>query len=274
MMFNFHINYPKVNYPKGEVYVKIWVITKRNGILFVCLAVLLTAAVLFGRNEAVTVAGTKRDLPVYCVDTGGEKIVSVSFDAAWGNEDTQTLIDILAKYNIKATFFVVGGWVDSFPDSVRALSEAGHEIMNHSDTHPYMTKISTEEIKKEVEECSKKIESVTGKKPTLLRAPYGDYNNTVVKTVRECGCMTVQWSVDSLDWKDLSASEIKKRVTERIHPGAIVLFHNAALHTPEALPGIIEALQNDGYVFVPISELVYTDNYGIDAAGKQYKLSE
>lgn len=253
---------------------KIWVINKRTGIILALLLVILISAICFSRNEAVTVAGTKRDLPVYCVDTGEEKVISISFDAAWGNEDTQTLIDILGKYNVKATFFVVGGWVDSFPESVKALSDAGHEIMNHSDTHPYMTKISKEEMKKEVEACNLKIESITGKKPTLLRAPYGDYNNDVVQAVRECGCMTIQWSVDSLDWKDLTASEITKRVTDKIHPGAIVLFHNAALHTPEALPVIIERLQGDGYRFVPISELVYKDGYGIDQAGKQYKLSE
>ena len=177
---------------------KIWVINKKTGIILLLLLAILISAVCFGRNEAITVAGTKRDLPVYCVDTGGEKLVSFSFDAAWGNEDTQTLIDILGKYNIKATFFVVGGWADGFPESVKALSDAGHEIMNHSDTHPYMTKISKEEMKKEVENCNRKIEQITGKKPTLLRAPYGDYNNEVVQAVRECGCMTIQWSVDTL----------------------------------------------------------------------------
>lgn len=250
---------------------KIWVINKKTGIAVLILIITIISAVCISRNEAVTVAGAKRDLPVYCVDTGDEKKIAISFDAAWGNEDTQTLIDILEKYNIKATFFVVGGWVDSFPESVKALSDAGHEIMNHSDTHPYMTKISKEKIKKEVDACNDKIEKITGNRPTLLRAPYGDYNNDVVQTIRECGCMTIQWSVDSLDWKDLSASEIHKRVTSKIHPGAIVLFHNAALHTPEALPGIIETLQSDGYNFVRISELVYTENYGIDQAGKQYR---
>ena len=253
---------------------KIWVISKKTGIICAILFILLLSVIWIGRNDAVSVAGTKRDLPVYCVDTGDEKIISLSFDAAWGNEDTQQLIDILGKYNVKATFFVVGGWVDSFPESVKALSDAGHEIMNHSDTHPYMTKISKDEMKKEVENCNQKIEAITGKRPTLLRAPYGDYNNDVVQTVRECGCMTIQWSIDSLDWKDLSAAEITKRVIEKAHPGGIVLFHNAALHTPEALPSIIEKLQSDGYCFVPISELVYTENYGIDQAGKQYKLSD
>ena len=192
----------------------------------------------------------------------------------WGNEDTEQLIEILEKYNVKATFFVVGEWVDKYPDSVKALSDAGHEVMNHSNTHPHMTQISKEKMKEEVDACNDKITKVTGKRPNLFRAPYGDYNNDVVQAVRECGCYTIQWDVDSLDWKDLSAVEITKRVTERVKPGSIVLFHNAAKHTPEALPGIIEKLQGDGYQFVPISELIYTENYAIDQAGKQYRKQE
>lgn len=190
--------------------------------------------------------------------------------AGWGNEDTQQLIDILAKYNVKATFFVVGDWVDKYPESVKALSDAGHEVMNHSNTHPHMPQLSKEKMREELTECNNKIESVTGIKPILFRAPYGDYNNDVIQSIRECGCYTIQWDVDSLDWKDLSAGEITKRVTEKVRPGSIVLFHNAAKHTPEALPTILEKLQSDGYSIVPISQLIYADNYEIDAAGTQH----
>ena len=163
----------------------------------------------------------------------------------------------------------MGQWVDKFPESVKALSDAGHEVMNHSDTHPHMTQMSKEAMKAEIEACNQKIEQVTGKRPNLLRAPYGDYNDTVVQAARETGCYTIQWDVDSLDWKNLSAPEITKRVTEKIKPGSIVLFHNAALHTPEALPDILEKLQGEGYCFVPISQLIYYENYSIDQAGKQ-----
>ena len=145
--------------------------------------------------------------------------------------------------------------------------------MNHSNTHPHMTQISTEEMKNEVNTCSDKIEAITGKRPNLFRAPYGDYNNDVVGAVRECGAFTIQWDVDSLDWKDLSAAEITARVTSKVKPGSIVLFHNAAKHTPEALPKILESLQGDGYTIVPISELIITENYAIDQAGMQYSTS-
>lgn len=249
---------------------KIFVISKKTGILYLLLAVLVLSLVYIGRSETLQVAGTQHDLPIYCVQKPeNEKVISISFDAAWGNEDTATLIDILGKHNVKATFFVVGGWVDNFPESVKQLSDAGHEIMNHSDTHPHMTQISTEKMREEVESCDAKIEKITGVKPILFRAPYGDYDNKVVQTMRETGHYTIQWDVDSLDWKNLSPNEITDRVLKKVKPGSIVLFHNAALHTPEALPGILDSLQKDGYSIVPISQLILKDNFRIDQSGMQ-----
>ena len=176
---------------------KIWVISKKTGILCAVLFVALLALIWVGKSDVVSVSKT------HCVDKAEEdKVLSISFDAAWGNEDTQQLIDILEKYHVKATFFVVGGWEDNFPESVKALSDAGHEVMNHSNTHPHMTQISKEKMKEEVETCNQKIEQITGKRPTLLRAPYGDYNNDVVQAVREAGCFTIQWDVDSLETKN------------------------------------------------------------------------
>ena len=249
---------------------KIFVITKKTGLLCV-LAMLLAMSLLYiGRNNSITVSGTKRDLPIYCVQKPeAEKVVAMSFDAAWGNEDTGQLIDIMNKYNVKTTFFVVGGWVDKFPESVKQLSDAGHEIMNHSNTHPHMTQISVEKMKEEAIKCDEKIKAITGVKPTLFRAPYGDYNNQVIQAMRETGHFTIQWDVDSLDWKDLTAAEITDRVVSKVKPGSIILFHNAALHTPEALPKIIETLQKDGYKIVPVSQLILTENYTIDNAGMQ-----
>ena len=185
--------------------------------------------------RAAMAAATQRDLPIYCVQKDS-KVCSLTFDAAWGNEDTQQLIDILGKYNIKATFFVVGEWVDKYPESVKALHDAGHEIMNHSDNHPYFTKLSAEQIKIQLNTCNEKIAAITGVTPILFRPPYGDYNDSVVATVRECGMYCIQWDVDSLDWKDPTPDQICQRVLKRVQPGSIVLFHNAAKNTPAALP--------------------------------------
>ena len=181
---------------------KIWVITKGRGIALLTAFVIFVTAVSLIRTESVAVSGKVRDLPIYCVDKGEEKVASISFDAAWGNEDTEQLIQILEEYGVKATFFVVGEWVDKYPESVKALFDAGHEVMNHSNTHPHMPKLSKEKMKEELTECNNKIESVTGVKPTLFRAPYGDYNNEVIQTIRECGCYTIQWDVEAFETKN------------------------------------------------------------------------
>ena len=217
----------------------------------------------------VGVSAAARQLPIYSVEREC-KVCALSFDAAWGNEDTQTLIDILGKYNIKATFFVVGAWVDKYPESVKALSRAGHEVMNHSDAHAHMSQLSREEIIADIQSCNEKIEAVTGVCPTLMRPPYGEYDDKVISAVRSIGMEPIQWNIDSLDWKDLSAAEITKRVTEDIAPGSIILFHNAALHTPEALDGIIQRLLQEGYSFLPISELILPPPYTIDHTGRQF----
>ncbi len=209
-----------------------------------------------------------RDLPIYRVQRP-DKTISVTFDAAWGNEDTQTLIDILAKYGVRATFFVVGQWVDKYPESVRALKDAGHEIMSHSNTHAHYPQLSRQQMMADARTCADKIQAVTGVRPTLLRPPYGDYNDAVVGAMREAGFLTIQWDVDSLDWKNPGADAITARVLERVKPGSIVLFHNAAAQTPQALPRILETLIARGYHFLPVSELIYTDNYHIAPDGTQ-----
>lgn len=214
-----------------------------------------------------TAALKQRKLPVYSVQRD-DKCVSLTFDAAWGNEDTQTLIDILDRYGVRATFFVVGFWADKYPESVKALHDAGHEVMTHSDDHAHFNQLSRQQIIDNLNAGCGKLESITGVRPTLFRAPYGEYNDTVVETAKELGLTTIQWDVDSLDWKDLSAREITRRVTEGVRDGSIVLFHNAALHTPEALPGILEALLSQGYRVVPVSELLLQGESEIDHTGR------
>jgi len=240
------------------------------GIFALCLAL----AMLIGQQDetaAQAAAGTL-ELPIYSVERSN-KVVSLTFDAAWGNEDTQELIDILGRYNIRATFFIVGEWVDKYPESVKALADAGHEVMNHSNTHPHMTQLSKEQMIAEVCACDDKIEAITGIRPILFRPPYGDYNNTVIEAMRESGHYTIQWDVDSLDWKEISAGEILERVLSKAREGSIILFHNAAKHTPEALAGIIEGLMQEGYSFLPVSELIYREGFTMNHEGRQIKNS-
>ena len=242
---------------------------RRGMISAAALAILIAMTVWTARRpEIVAAISPTRQLPVYCVERTDKKI-AISFDAAWGNEDTQTLIDILNAHNVHATFFLVGGWVDKYPESVKALADAGNEIMNHSETHPHLAQLSSEQVKDEVNACSDKIEAITGVRPTLFRCPYGEYNDTAITAIRDLGVEPIQWDVDSLDWKGISADEITQRVLKGVKPGSIVLFHNAAEHTPEALAGIIEALQAEGYEFVPISELLLEGDTVIYPDGTQ-----
>ena len=246
---------------------------RRHRRLMSSAAFLTAVALIFWAVNSPALIGASaatRELPIYNVQRDN-KTVSLTFDAAWGNEDTQQLIDIPDTYGVKATFFLVGEWVDKYPESVKQLHDAGHEIANHSDTHPHMSKLSDKEIMNEVTLCNEKIEAITGEPVTLFRCPYGEYDDNVISTINGMDINVIQWNVDSLDWKDLSADDIRMRVTSNVVPGSIVLFHNAAKNTPEALPGILEYLLAEGYEIVPVSEILLTGEYEIDHAGMMVK---
>ena len=251
---------------------KTFLIRRRALSLAACAAAVCLMFYVINYPAAVDASASQRQLPIYCVQRD-QKLASVSFDAAWGNEDTQQLIDILGRYQVKATFFVVGEWADKYPESVKALHDAGHEVMNHSNTHAHYPQLSSEEIAADLNACNDKVQAITGVRPTLVRLPYGDYDDNAIRAVRALGMEPIQWDVDSLDWKEIPAGEITERVTKKVQPGSIVLFHNAALHTPEALPAILEALIRDGYTLVPISQLIldgeYNTDYTIDHTGRQ-----
>ncbi len=247
----------------------------RKGAVLLAAAGIILVGTVFCRLKmpapAMQTAQTDRILPIYSVERDN-KTVALSFDAAWGNEDTQQLIDILNDHGVKATFFLVGQWVDRYPESVKALADAGMDVMNHSDDHAHFSQLSEQDIISNVNACNDKIEAITGTRPTLFRCPYGEYDNHVVSAVNSMGMHVIQWNVDSLDWKELSAQEITARVTKQVVPGSIILFHNAALHTPEALPGIIEYLQQEGYEILPVSQLILSGDTVIDHTGRQSKV--
>ena len=236
---------------------------------------LAAALILWTVNSPVIVGASaaERQLPIYSVQRG-DKTIAISFDAAWGNEDTGTLINILESCGVRTTFFVVGDWAEKYPESLRALHEAGHEVMSHSSHHDHFSMMSADEIAADLREANRKIAAGTGVEPTLIRCPYGEYDDHVIQTIKSLGMTAIQWSVDSLDWKGISADEIARRVLDRVEPGSIVLFHNAAEHTPEALPRVIETLQREGYRIVPVSELLVEGDYRIDHTGKQIPIEK
>ena len=239
-------------------------------VLGLTLTLLFTFVYCF-QTAQTTGAGTSssRSLPIYSVETD-EKKIAISFDCAWGVEYTDKLLDAMEKNDVRCTFFAVQFWVEKYPEYVKKIIDAGHEMGTHSRTHPYMSKLTEAQIRDELTTSSQAIEALTGKKVTLFRPPYGDYNNLLIDTCKDMGIYPIQWDVDSLDWKNLSATEIALRIVNGTKNGSIILCHNNGLHTAEALPMIFSTLKNRGYEFVPISELIYKDNYTIDHNGRQH----
>ncbi|MBQ9756015.1 MAG: polysaccharide deacetylase family protein [Clostridia bacterium] len=246
------------------------VLKKRWITLVGCLliGVITAVGVGFGVNALSVSSKASRKLPIYRVNTN-EKKIAISFDCAWGVDYTDQLLSTMKNENVKCTFFAVEFWVEKHPDYVKKIDEHGHEWGTHSATHPYMSKLDKQAVIKELSSSRQAIENITSKKVEVFRPPYGDYNDNLIQTATELGLFTIQWDVDSLDWKNLSASEIEKRVVSRVKNGSIVLFHNQGLHTAEALPNIIKSLKEKGFEFVTVGELIYRDNFTVLPDGSQ-----
>ncbi|TYQ15636.1 UNVERIFIED_CONTAM: polysaccharide deacetylase family sporulation protein PdaB [Acetivibrio alkalicellulosi] len=223
----------------------------------------------YSREKVAVVFQSKRDLPIYSVECSDKKI-AITFDCAWGSDDIPDILNTLRSHQVKATFFIVGTWAKKNPDAVKMISDEGHDVSNHSYSHSRMGSIDTNKIKNEIVKCNQVLEEITGKKNDLFRVPYGEYNNDVVRVARELNNYTIQWDVDSLDWKPgITPEQIKSRIFKNVKSGSILLFHNDTKHTSKILPEIIASLKSDGYTLVPVSELILRENYYIDNTGRQ-----
>lgn len=251
---------------------RVWFVVLKSRTLKVAFLILCCAMLLsfnFGGESLASVFVAKsRKLPIYCVQNDNKEI-AISFDAAWGSDKTEKILEILDKQQIKANFFLVGMWVDKNEDLVKKIDEQGLEIGTHSNTHPDFVKLSREQMELELATSKKKITNVTGKEVTLFRAPFGSYNNNVLSAAERQGLRTIQWDVDSLDWKGISAEKIAANVLKKVQSGSIILCHNNADHIVEALPTIITTLKSRGYKFVTIGELLLDGNTKIDHTGRQ-----
>lgn len=251
-----------------------FIVLKKSVLLFSA-GLLLACALLaipLGENVAASVffGDNLRKVPIYSVETE-EKTVAISFDAAWGADKTQGILDILKEYDTKATFFLVGFWVEKYPEMVKVIADAGMEIGNHSNTHPDMVKLTQNQMELELSKCIELVNNIVPTEISLFRAPFGSYNNTLIDTAESLGMQTIQWDVDSLDWKGISATEITNRVMSKVKSGSIILFHNNSDHILEALPVILERLKMQGYKVTNVGNLVLHDKYEIDRAGVQKK---
>lgn len=247
--------------------------TLKQSLLWIfALAILICISFCFPNSIFVSSQTNNRLLPIYCVQTDKPE-VALSFDAAWGNEDTMKILDILDKHNVKVTFFMTGGWVNTYPDDVKAIAAAGHDLGNHSENHKEMSKLSAKECESELMTVHKKVKELTGIDMFLFRPPYGDYNDTLITTARNNGYFPIQWDVDSLDWKNYGVENIKTTILNNKHlgNGSIILCHNGAKFTAAALDDIITGLEDKGYKIIPISKLIYKDTYNITVEGRQLK---
>ncbi|MDR0957753.1 MAG: polysaccharide deacetylase family protein, partial [Clostridiales bacterium] len=245
---------------------------KREKAIKITAGVLLAAVTAYISAPSVravfSIAAADRKLPIYSVKTDQKK-VAISFDAAWGADDTDTLLKILSDNGVKSTFFLCGYWVEKYPEEVKKIHAAGHDIGNHSATHPHGASLTLEQNKSEIMKAHEKVKNLLGIDMNLYRPPFGEYNNTVIEAAEQCGYYPVQWDVDSLDWKNYGVEHEVDRVlnNKNLGNGSIVLFHNDADYTPAALDKIIKGLKGKGYEIVPISELIIKENYHIDPTG-------
>ncbi len=234
-----------------------------------CICICLVAVLIIVSLGSYSVAvSSSRLIPIYGVDTQMH-VASISFDAAWGADKTEAILDLCDLYNVKATFFLVGFWIEEYPELVAEIDSRGHEIGTHSVTHPKMTTLSVADINSELADSVSAITAITGKCVTLFRAPFGDYNNDVISIASSYGLYTIQWSIDSLDWQGLSAIEIASRLSGATY-GDIILCHNNSDNIVEALPLIFASMDAKGIQLVPIGDMIYTENYTIDSNGTQH----
>lgn len=252
------------------------VVKKKRLILAIVLCLFLIGgsllAAIMGTKSNAASAKPKKLLPVYSVQTDSNK-AALTFDAAWGSDKTAKILDILDEYGVRATFFLVGFWIEANPELTQEIASRGHCIGNHSEDHPHLPTMSKEKMASQIDSVNDRLEKLTGKRPVFFRPPFGDYNDALIGLLREKGMVGIQWDVDSLDWKGISGGQIAERILSRVKSGSIILCHNNSDHILEALPLVLLGLKNKGLTSVPLSELVMTENYSIDNSGTQIKLT-
>ena len=229
------------------------------------------AGTLGEKNETIPTASVNNKLlPIYNVQTDTNK-VALTMNCAWNADDIDQILEVLKQNNVKITFFLVGEWIDKFPEAVKKIYEDGHEIASHSNTHPHVNNLTYEENIEEIEKSNDKIEKITGQRTKIYRAPYGEYNNTVIKATQDKGYYTIQWSLDTLDYTGLTGDEMWNRIQDKLKAGDIILSHNGTKHTADSLDMLIKNIKQKGFELVKVTDLIYKDNYTINSNGTQIK---
>ncbi|MCR8746175.1 polysaccharide deacetylase family protein [Romboutsia lituseburensis] len=244
---------------------------KTRSLLSSAFFLILTLSLIFGLVYGIRYICYKQgnvNMPIYKVDTD-EKKISLSFDVAWGTDNIDDILKVLEKHGVRSTFFLVGSWVDDNKNLVEKIHKEGHEIGNHSNTHANTKQLSEDAVVQEIELTSEKISNITGEKTTLFRPPFGDIDTKTLDVCKSLGYQVVKWDVDSMDWKQLGPNHVIERVVKNSQPGSIVLFHANINNSATYLDSIITNLKKEGYEIVPVSEILYKENFTIDSNGVQ-----
>ena len=221
-------------------------------------------------QDVIQTATITKQLPVYSVDTENPN-VALTINCAWNADDIDKIIEILQKHQVKVTFFMVGDWIEKHQEAAKKIHEAGHELANHSYNHPHVNNLNYDKNIEQIKKCSDLIQNITGIPSNLYRGPYGEYNDTVIQAAKDLNHITIQWSIDTLDYNVLTGEQMWERIEPKLENGSIILMHNGTENTANSLDMIITNIKNKGYNLVKVSDLIYTENYSIDNNGVQHK---
>ena len=208
-------------------------------------------------DKTVETASIKKQLPIYSVDTN-EPNVALTINCAWNADDIDLILETLKKQDVKVTFFMVGDWIEKNEEAAKKIHEAGHELANHSYNHPHVNNLSYDKNVEQIKKCSDLIQKITGK-PTVIQAAKDNNHETI------------QWSIDTLDYKSLTGEQMWEKIEPKLENGSIILMHNGTENTATSLDMIISKIKEKGYNIITVSDLIYKESYNIDSNGIQHK---
>lgn len=213
------------------------------------------------------------ELPIQSVECSDKKI-ALTFNISGKNDDINDILKVLSTHRIQGTFFVTGAWAEQYKEDLKAIQKEGHDIGNFTAQHKQMKQLDEKQCSKEIQSAHNKVKELTGIQMQLFRAPYNEYNKTILEAAEELGYYPIAWNIDSEDWKNYGVDAMINQICN--HPnlgnGAIICCHNGTKFTVKALDTVIAAIQKKGYQFVRVSDFMYYDNYKIDKNGRQQKV--
>jgi peptidoglycan-N-acetylglucosamine deacetylase len=235
---------------------------------FVILAISCVYAIGGGFRQLNVFLNTQAEIPIYSVETSDKKL-ALTFDISEGMDYTDEIIKVLDNHKVKATFFLVGSWIDKNPGTVKKLFDKGYQIENHSDMHQHMIKQNKNQNRSEIKNCYEKIEKITGVGSSFFRVPFGEYNSNIMKIINEEKHIAVQCDINAMNINTNGNDLTYENIIKTADKGSIILMNNSSDQISVVLDKVINKLQVQGYKMVKLSDLIYKDNYYIDHLGRQ-----